>query len=203
MIANLPWIHLARRDPVMNRLVKLHGPQQITAQSGTTTFSGLTRSIIGQQLSGKAARTIYSRFTALFPKNGHLDPFLVSKKSTAQLRAVGLSQAKARYVLELAEHAKNEKIPSVSTLKRMSDEQAFEALTQFNGVGPWTAEMILIFLVGRPNILPLADAGVQRGFQIAYAKKKGAKLERYFEIWNPHCSTASLYLWKVADGGGV
>ena len=165
-------------------------------------FQSLTHAIIHQQLSGQAAGTILKRFKALYHGNKFPTPTDVVKTSVDQLRGAGLSRGKASYIHGLAQYAVDGKLPSLKQCDRMSDVELLETLTAIKGVGRWTAEMLLIFNLGRPDVLPVHDLGVRRGYQIAYRKRQmptPEALERVGVKWSPHRSAAAWYLWRAAD----
>jgi DNA-3-methyladenine glycosylase II len=165
-------------------------------------FESLVHAIIHQQLSGPAAGTILGRFWALFGNDGFPTPEAVLKASPEQLRSAGLSRPKASYVLGIAQKAVDGHIPTLDECDRMTDAEITERLTSIKGVGRWTAEMLLIFNLGRPDVLPVDDLGVRKGFQCAYGKRKlpePEQLARYGLRWSPHRTAAAWYLWRAAD----
>jgi DNA-3-methyladenine glycosylase II len=165
-------------------------------------FQSLTHAVIHQQLSGRAAGTILERFRALFGDDGFPAPEAVLKASPERLRSAGLSRPKASYVLGIAQKAVDGHIPTLDECDSMTDAEIVERLTSIKGVGRWTAEMLLIFNLGRPDVLPVHDLGVRKGFQYAYGKRKlpePEQLARYGLRWSPHRSAAAWYLWRAAD----
>ena len=165
-------------------------------------FQSLVHAIAHQQLSNKAASTILGRFQALFSANGFPEPHQVLQADVECLRSAGLSRPKARYILELAERTRSGHVPTLDQCHDCTDEQLLETLTQIKGIGRWTAEMLLIFNLGRPDVLPVHDLGVRRGYQIAYKKRKlpePDQLDRFGERWRPYRTTAALYLWRATD----
>jgi len=165
------------------------------------TFQSLTHAIIHQQLSGKAAGSILGRFGALFAGDGFPTPAAVLAVSPAQLRSAGLSRPKTGYVLGLAQKAMDGHIPTLEECDGMADAQIMEQLAGIKGVGRWTIEMLLIFNLGRPDVLPVHDLGVRKGFQFAYHKRRlpePEQLARYGMRWAPHRTTAAWYLWRAA-----
>lgn len=165
-------------------------------------FEALCRSIIYQQLSGKAAGTIYARYVALFPKHVPT-PKLLLKKKREQLRAVGLSNQKTDYLYDLARKFDDgfitpEKFPD------MTDEEIREHLVAVKGIGVWTADMFLMFTLARPNVLPTLDLGIRKGFQKLYKLRTlpdDTKMQKLAKDWHPYCTLASWYLWRLADEG--
>jgi len=169
----------------------------------SSTFASLAEAIVYQQLNGRAAATIFARFTALYP--GRRPPAAGDVLATPDesLRAVGLSRNKIRAIRDLAERTLEGRVPSVATLRRMRDDDIVVCLTEVRGIGRWTVEMLLIFRLGRPDVLPADDYGVRKGFAVVHRKRTlptPAELLRHGERWRPYRSVASWYLWRAADG---
>jgi len=165
-------------------------------------FQSLTHAIIHQQLSGQAAGTILGRFRALFGDDDFPAPEAIVRASPDLLRSTGLSRPKASYVMGIAQKAVDGHIPTLDECDRMTDEEILARLIQIKGVGRWTVEMLLIFNLGRPDVLPVDDLGVRKGFQFAYGKRKlpePEQLARYGVRWAPYRTTAAWYLWRAAD----
>ena len=187
--------HLARRDPVLRDLMRAHGPCGLGARLHTNPFKALARAIVGQQLSAKAAATIFSRFEALyecFPT-----PSQVLATPDDRLRGVGLSTQKLGYLRDLCKRIEERQLP-LDALERMDDEAVVEALTQVKGVGRWTADMFLIFRLQRPDVLPVGDLGIVNAVKRAYKLRKAPspdRLRRIGEAWRPYRSVACWYLW--------
>jgi DNA-3-methyladenine glycosylase II len=163
-------------------------------------YGALVRSIVGQQLSTKAARTIYERVAAMYGGNTPT-PQQIIDTSPDDLRAAGLSRAKAAYLRDLAERIVDGDLP-IDDLAELSDAEVFETLTAVKGLGRWTVDMFLMFHLGRPDILPVGDLGIRRAIQTEYGLKelpKPAEMEQIAEPWRPHRSLASLYLWESLD----
>ncbi len=195
--------HLQGADPVLAALVKAHGPldsDQRRRGRPAEAYGALLRSIVGQQLSTKAARTIYERLIGLY--GGHAPtPEQILATDADQLRAVGLSRAKADYLRSLAGHVIDGQL-ELDRLTELEDDEVIAQLTAVKGLGPWTAHMFLLFHLGRPDVLPVGDLGVRRGVQLAYGMEKlptVAELQRIAEPWRPYRSLASLYLWRSLD----
>lgn len=191
----------------MARIIGRVGPMQLRP-SRLSPFQSLTHAVIHQQLSGKAAGTILTRFRALFGDDGFPSPQDVLAVSPERLRSAGLSRAKTSYILDIAQRAAQDLVPSLEECDRMTDEELIERLTEIKGVGRWTVEMLLIFNLGRPDVLPVHDLGVRRGFQIAYRKRSMPKPEQLAQLgqkWAPYRTTAAWYLWRAAEflEGGV
>ncbi len=188
-------------DPVMAGLIDRVGPVKLRARR-LPLFESLTHAIIHQQLNGKAAGTILGRFQGLFVATGVPTPAAVLKVSPDKLRSAGLSRAKASYVLGIAQRAVDGHLPSLGDCDRMTDEEIVERLTEIKGVGRWTVEMFLMFNLGRPDVLPVQDFGVRKGFQIAYHKRQlpePEQLEKFGKKWSPYRTTAALYMYRAAD----
>jgi DNA-3-methyladenine glycosylase II len=163
-------------------------------------YGALLRSIVGQQLSTKAARTIYERVAALYGGETPT-PQQIIDTDPDDLRAAGLSRAKAAYLRSLAEHVIDGELP-IDQLAELPDEEVYEVLTAVKGLGRWTVDMFMIFHLGRPDVLPVGDLGIRKGMQIQYGLDelpKADEMERIAEPWRPHRSLASLYLWESLD----
>lgn len=192
--------HLKRVDPVMARLITQVGPCRFEAIADHNHFHHLVRAIVGQQLSTIAARTIHGRFMALFKKSP-LPADEVAAMEDERLRAVGLSRAKAAYIKDLARRVHANELP-LDRVESMSDAEIIEALTQVKGIGRWSAQMFLIFRLGRPDVLPDADLGIQKGVQRTYKLRKLPTPKRVVQIgksWSPHATIASWYLWRSLE----
>ena len=186
---------LARRDPVLRDLMRAHGPCGLAARRHTDPFKALIRAIVGQQLSTKAAATIFSRFEGLFET--FPVPSQVRAVPDERLRAVGLSSQKLGYLRDLCRRIEEGQLP-LDVLDHMDDELVIETLTQVKGVGRWTAEMFLIFRLLRPDVLPVGDLGIVKAVQRAYKLRKAPspdRLTRIGEAWRPYRSVACWYLW--------
>lgn len=192
--------HLASADPVMAKLIQQVGPIQLRARR-VPVFQSLVQAIIYQQLSGKAADTILKRFLGLFGDASFPSPAQVLSITPEQMRSAGLSKPKARYVRGVAEAADGG-LPSLVDCDDLTDAEIIARLTELNGVGRWTVEMFLIFNLARPDVLPVHDLGVRRGFQIAYGKRKmpePEQLEKFGQRWKPYRTLAARYLWRAVD----
>jgi 3-methyladenine DNA glycosylase/8-oxoguanine DNA glycosylase len=193
--------HLCDRDERLGRLIEEIGPLGLVIEDTRSTFEALARSIVYQQLHGKAAATIFARLGALFPR-GRMGPKGLLALEEAALRGAGLSRNKMLALRDLAARTLDGTIPHVRRLHGMGDEDIVERLAQVRGIGRWTVEMLLIFRLGRPDVLPVDDFGVRNGFRIAYRKRSmptPKDLARYGERWRPFRSAASWYLWRAAD----
>jgi DNA-3-methyladenine glycosylase II len=189
-------------DPVISGLIEKIGMIRLRPRR-LPPFQSLTRAIVYQQLSGAAAGTIFERFQKLFPGGQFPTPGQVAKTTVDRLRSAGLSRPKAAYILDLAKCSDAGEIPSLAECDSLTDDEIVASLTRIKGIGRWTVDMFLIFNLGRPDILPIGDLGVRRGFQIAYAKRglpTPEQLSKHGGRWSPHRSHAACYLWRAADG---
>jgi 3-methyladenine DNA glycosylase/8-oxoguanine DNA glycosylase len=163
----------------------------------------LAEAIVYQQLNGRAAATIFARVRALFPR-AHEGPTAeqILRTSDQKLRGAGLSRSKLLSLRDLARRAMDGQIPTLAEVHRMEDEAIIERLTEVRGIGRWTVEMLLIFRLGRPDVLPVDDYGVRKGFALAYRKRKlpaPRALMKHGERWRPYRSVASWYLWRALE----
>jgi O-6-methylguanine DNA methyltransferase len=199
--------HLRGADPVLAGFIDRIGPFTMQASAprprgGVTPFVALAKAIVSQQLSGKAAATIYGRVAGLLGHGDLDDPAALLALPKDQLRAAGLSANKTLALRDLAAHALGGSLPSRLEMQSMTDDEIIAALAEVRGVGRWSAQMLLMFYLGRPNVLPVADLGVQKGFAIAYRRSalpSPAVLERAASAWQPYASVASWYLWRVVE----
>jgi DNA-3-methyladenine glycosylase II len=192
---------LMRRDPVLAAIIKRHGACGLRTARGPDIFNGLIQSIISQQLSTKAAATIYGRFLALLPAGQEPAPHHVLPLEDEAMRSVGLSRQKISYLRDLSEKVLDGSLQP-DRLAGLSDEAVLEALTRVKGVGRWTAEMILIFRLLRPDVLPVGDLGIVKAIQKAYGLRKTPDAKRMLTIaepWRPYRTVASWYLWRSLD----
>lgn len=189
--------HLKKSDPVMRAIVERVGPCRI--EFGEPTFHSLAEAILYQQLNGKAAVTIFKRFTE--QTGNPVTPEGILKLTDAQMRGVGLSKQKTAYLRDLAEKTKAG-VVDFERLAGLPDEEVIQHLTQVKGVGIWTAHMFLIFTLRRPDVLPVGDYGVQMAMKKHYRKRKLPKpkdMEKIAKPWSPYRSIASWYLWRSLD----
>ena len=192
--------HLKRVDPVMARIVRAVGPCRMEKESGGTAFASLAEAMLYQQITGKAAATIHRRLCALFGR-AHPRPEDILGASDEALRAAGLSRQKIRYLRDLSEKTRDGL--ALHRVGRMSDEEAIETLTAVKGIGRWTAEIFLMFRLGRLDVLPVNDYGIQKAMQRAYRMRslpKPKRMLRIAEAWRPYRTVACWYLWKSIDG---
>ncbi len=191
---------LRRRDPVIGALIKKHGACGLAAAQRADHFTALVRAITGQQLSTKAAATIFGRLVALMPA-GQLTPEALAGLSDDQLRAVGMSRQKGAYFRDLCAKVLSNALP-LQSLDAMSDEQVIAALTQVKGIGRWSAEMFLMFRLHRPDVLPVDDLGIVNAVKNVYRLRKkptADRIRKIGEAWKPYRSVASWYLWRSLD----
>lgn len=187
--------------PQMAGLIREKGPFSLRIKRETDLFTSLASAIAYQQLSGKAAATIYARFEALFENNKPVAVETV-KLSVATLRSVGLSNNKALAILDLAEHACSGSLPDLRKMAGMDDEAIIKSLCRVRGIGPWTAQMHLIFSLGRPDVMPATDLGIQKGVQVTYGLPSLPKPDEVLEATRhlaPYRSVASWYFWRCVD----
>ena len=191
---------LRKLDPEMAPL--LDAFQMEDLQPETDFYRSLTRAIIYQQLSGKAAKTISDRFVALYKEKKYPSPKDVLKTDPEILRSVGLSNAKAKYIKNISQAFLDGSVDH-QNLGSLSDDDIMNQLVSIKGVGPWTAQMFLMFTLNRPDIFPTGDLGVQKGFQQYFKLKELPSpkiMEKRSQKWKPHRTVASLFFWKVVDG---
>lgn len=194
--------HLSSRDPVMRLLIKEHGLCELVPETRRPPFQSLVQAVAHQQLHGAAANTILTRFKKLFPGRKFPRPEDLAGVTDKQIRAAGFSFAKIKAIRDIAEKTLSGVIPSPREIVKLSDDEIIERLTQVRGVGRWTVEMLLIFQLGRYDVLPVHDFGVRTGFRHAYKKRSlpaPKEILAHGEIWRPHRTTASWYLWCAAD----
>ena len=199
---NAPEKHLAATDPRFAALIARARPYDVVAQPLVRPFHSLAESIAYQQLSGKAAATIFGRVRALYPGRKWLDPKLVLATADEKLRGCGLSGSKTAALKDLAAKALDGTVPSGRVLARMKDEDIIERLTAVRGIGRWTVEMLLIFDLGRLDVWPVADYGVQKGFAKTFGRKKLPTTKQFARIgekWRPFRSVAAWYFWRALD----
>ena len=194
--------HVARSDPRFAALIKQARRFDVVANELVRPFDALAESIAYQQLSGKAAATIWGRVRALYPKRKWLDPALVLKTPDETLRACGLSRSKTAALKDLAARTLDGTVPNRRELVRMTDEEIIERLTKVRGIGRWTVEMLLLFELGRLDVWPVADYGVLKGFAKTFGRKKlptPKQFQKIGEKWRPYRSVAAWYFWRALD----
>ena len=194
--------HLSAVDPVMRKLIREVGACKLEPEPWRAPFQSLVQAVAHQQLNGTAANTILTRFIKLFPKRRFPKPEDLSNVTDEQIRACGFSFAKIKAIRDIAEKTLSGIVPTSRQIVKLSDDEIIVRLTEVRGVGRWTVEMLLIFQLGREDILPADDFGVRTGFRIAYKKRELPKpkdLLKFGERWRPHATTAAWYLWRAAD----
>lgn len=192
--------HLRRVDPVMAGVIERVGTCRFRVSDGGSHFDAVARSIVYQQLSGSAAATIHSRLIALYG-DATPAPALLLAMPDELLRSAGLSRQKISYLRDLAERVESGDVP-LDSIHDLDDDAVIEALTRIKGVGRWTAQMFLMFRLGRPDILPELDLGVRKAIQLAYRTRGLPSTERVHKIgkcWAPYRTIASWYLWESID----
>ena len=195
---------LGKADPLLGRLIKRVGPCRLELDAIQSPFAALAEAIVYQQLNGRAASTIHGRFLALFRPRRVPSPDGVLAAPHEALRAAGLSRAKIAALTDLAAKTIDGTVPPLRELRRMGEEEIVERLTRVRGIGRWTVEMLLIFRLGRPDVLPAGDYGIRKGFARAFRTRllpTPRQVLRRGERWRPYRSVASWYLWRALDPG--
>src|SRR5246127_704123 len=204
---------LAAADPVLGRLIERAGPFTLRLKSQHSPFEALLESIIYQQLHGKAAAAILKRLLTFFGEL-HPRPEPLIAAPDDRLRGCGLSASKTLALRDLAAKTLDGTVPTLAQIRRLSDEEIIERLTRVRGIGPWTVEMLLIFRLGRPDVLPITDYGVRKGFALTFKRlpkskpfdatmlAKAQEMLRRGDRWRPWRSVASWYLWRACDLAG-
>ncbi len=185
----------------MGRLIKKIGSCSLEPQRARQPFESLVRAVAHQQIHGKAAEAILGRFVALYPGK-FPKPEAILDTETTTLRGCGFSASKITAIYDIAAHTRAGAVPSLARIRKMPDDEIIGRLVQIRGVGRWTVEMLLIFQLGRPDILPVDDFGVRNGFRIAYKLDSMPKPRVVLEHgarWRPYRTIASWYLWRAAD----
>ena len=197
--------HLRRADPALARIIEAVGPFRMRVDRTSSLFLALAEAIVYQQLTGKAAATIFARVRALFPRpHQELTALQIRNASDSKLRGAGLSRGKMLSLRDLAARTLAGELPSLSEVHDLDDDAIIERLTAVRGIGRWTVEMLLIFRLGRPDVLPVDDYGVRKGFAAAFRKRElpaRAELDKRGQLWRPYRSVASWYLWRAAEPG--
>lgn len=197
--------HLCAVDPRLGRLIAKLPEFALNLQAQQTPYESLLRAIVYQSIAGKAAKVIFDRVRALGVNGVCPTPEELLRVSTRKLRAVGLSKAKIAAVRDLAAKTIEGVVPTLEDAQKMSDQELVERLDSVRGIGAWTVEMFLIFRLGRPDVLPIHDYGVQKGFALTYGKRaipKPKELAKFGERWRPYRTVASWYMWRAVDHAG-
>jgi len=185
------------KDKYLGPLIKKHGPCKIRPSRKKDYFVDLVDAITSQQLSGKAARTIFERVKERC--GGEITPEKLKKLKTEELRKCGLSYAKCSYVKDLAQRVKSSKL-KIKILDKLTDEEVMKELTAVKGIGKWTAEMFLMFSLARPDVFPVDDLGIKKGIEKLLKKPLNSqRLGKFAERWKPYRTAASWYVWKILD----
>ncbi len=195
--------YLTRKDPALGRFIKKCEPLSLTPNNRITLFEALVKSVIGQQLSGKAAHSILNKLKDQVGGKNPISPEKILGTPFGKIRTAGVSESKARTIVALAKMTKTGAIPSARKMKAMSDEEIIEILTSVKGIGRWTVEMILMFKLGRQDVMPATDLGVRKGYSIIFGQKELASpkvILEHSQIWSPYRSFVAKYCWEAADG---
>jgi 3-methyladenine DNA glycosylase/8-oxoguanine DNA glycosylase len=193
--------HLRAADPVLARIIDEIGPFRMRLRPAQSVFAALAEAIVYQQLNGKAAAAIFARVCGLFSRERPTAARLL-RISEERLRGAGLSGSKLLSLRDLAQKAEDGALPTLGEIHSMADETIVERLSEVRGIGRWTAEMLLMFRLGRPDVLPVDDYGVRKGFAIAFDKSElpsPKELAAYGVRWKPYRTVASWYLWRVVE----
>jgi len=194
--------HLVRSDKTLARIIRKVGPCRLTPKKRRSPFEALVQSVAHQQLNGTAANTILRRVIALYPHRRFPLPEDLLGTADADLRGAGLSRAKTASIKDIAAKTIEGVVPTARRIAKMSDAEIIEQLTVVRSVGPWTVEMLLMFTLGRPDVLPVTDYGVRKGFALAYGLSElptPRELLNHGEKWRPHRTTAAWYLWRAVE----
>ncbi len=186
------------KDPILNKLVKKYEAPDNFKDRSEFLYEELVESIIGQQLSGKAADTIFKRFLALFKNSQFPKPSVLLKTDLEKLRSAGMSYSKAQYIKNIAQAFVNKEL-DINKLKKMSDQEIKNELVKIKGVGNWTAEMILIFTFKREDVFSMGDAGLRRAIKNLYNLESEKDILKLSEKWKPKRSFACWYLWRSLE----
>ncbi|MBI1951770.1 MAG: DNA-3-methyladenine glycosylase 2 family protein [Acidobacteria bacterium] len=193
---------LAEADPRLGRLIADVGPCRLAIEALQSPFQALAEAIVYQQLTGKAAATILGRVVDRFRPKRFPSPQDILRTADDRLRAAGLSRAKVAAIKDLAARTLDGTVPSLAALRKMQEEEIVTRLTAIRGVGRWTVEMLLIFRLGRPDVLPAGDYGIRKGFARAFGTRAlptPQQVLRRGDRWRPHRTVASWYLWRALD----
>jgi DNA-3-methyladenine glycosylase II len=196
--------HLRAADPALARIIETVGPFRMELKHSRSLFGALAEAIVYQQLSNKAAATIYGRLEALYPDAPDgFTPRHILTTSDEALRGCGLSRAKVMAVQDLARRVEDGELPTLDVAQEMPDPELIERLVTVRGIGRWSAEMFLMFRLGRPDVLPLDDYSLRKAYAKAFRKRalpSARTMEKAGEKWRPYRTVASWYLWRALDG---
>jgi 3-methyladenine DNA glycosylase/8-oxoguanine DNA glycosylase len=196
--------HLRASDPELAALIERVGPFALELKTAKSLFEAMLRSIVYQQLHGKAAATIHARVLAVLEKHGGITPAALTKAGDAELRGAGLSQNKLLAVRDLALKCSEGTVPSLKAARKIPDDELIERLITVRGIGPWTVHMLLMFYLGRADVMPTGDFAIRLGFKRLYRKRKDPTPDtiiKHARRWQPYRSVASWYLWRSLDTG--
>jgi DNA-3-methyladenine glycosylase II len=194
--------HLCTADPALAGLIGKIGPFTLELSRSKSLFEALLRSITYQQLHGKAAATIHGRVLVVLARHGGVTPEALAQASDTDLRGAGLSRNKLLAIRDLAAKCLAGTVPSLRDARKLSDEELVTRLTEVRGIGPWTVHMLLIFTLGRPDVMPTGDFAIRLAYQKLYRKRRDPKPEVILKLtrhWQPYRSTACWYLWRSLD----
>ena len=194
--------HLADSDPALGSLIARVGAFGLRPRPTQSLFAAIARAIVYQQLSGSAASTILGRVRAIYAPKRFPTPRDILDTPPERLRSAGLSTAKTAALRDLAQKCLDGTVPSMARVRRMTDEEIVESLVQVRGVGRWTAEMLLMFRLGRGDVLPVSDLGIRKGFALTFGVRRlpaAVTIARRAERWRPYRSVACWYLWRALD----
>jgi DNA-3-methyladenine glycosylase II len=193
---------LSKADEQLGRLIRRVGPCQLKVETQVKPYGALLEAIVYQQLNGKAAAAILKRVKAVFPGRPFPRPADILGAPEETLRAAGLSRGKLAAIRDLAQKALDGVVPTARAIARLPDEEIVERLTAIRGIGRWTVEMLLLFSMGRPDVLPATDYGIRQGYALTFGAAelpKPAELIQHGERWKPYRSVASWYLWRAVE----
>ncbi len=199
---NAALAHLRNTDAVLAGLIDRVGPFALEPQPAATLFEALLRSIVYQQLHGKAAATIHARVSAVLAPHGGTHPAALHAVSPLALRGAGLSRAKLAALFDLAAQCEAGVVPTLDAAAKMEDDELVTRLTTVRGIGPWTVHMLLIFTLGRPDVMPTGDFAIRLAFRKLYRKRREpspAAILKHARRWQPYRSVASWYLWRSLE----
>ena len=194
--------HLRQADSVLGAMNERVGGCSLRPEPTQSLFAALARAIVYQQLSGRAAATILGRVHAIYAPRRTITPRDVLGTAPERLRAAGLSTAKTAALRDLAARTLDGTVPSMAAARRMSDEELIERLVQVRGVGRWTVEMLLMFRLGRPDVLPVSDLGIRKGFALTFGVRRlpaAVTITRRAQRWRPYRTVACWYLWRALE----
>lgn len=193
--------HLGKRDARLAEWIDRIGPLTLPPAPAREPYVALLEAIAHQQLAGAAARAIWARVVSLFD-DGVPCSIRMAAMTEERLRSAGLSRSKALAMKDICERVNSGRIPNASMMATMQDAEIYEVLLEARGVGTWTVDMLMMFTLCRPDVMPVTDYGVRKGFQVLYRKRAlptPKQLLKFSEIWQPHRSVAALYLWRIAE----